>query len=209
MAFLGYATAEESEMDRKTEHEILVDLKAEEGFRSRPYRDSLNNLTVGYGHNLGGRLLTKLEHKVIFGEDYQYPMSIGDMADILQRKPMSEKIATILLKSDVKIAADDAKTIYGDRWLSFPRDIKVAIMDLLFNLGLNKYLKFKKHIKAMTVGDYELGAEEIVKSLAYSQAPHRYQKIYERIVTAQPDPVPRVPVIRKGEFTDDCHAWPE
>ena len=207
MAFLGYATAEESEMDRKTEHEILVDLKAEEGFRSRPYRDSLNNLTIGYGHHLGGRLLSRTEHKLIFGNDYQYPLSIGDMADILHRNPMPEDVALCLLKSDVSIAFEDAVTIYGERYLSFPRDVKVAVLDMLFNLGFNKYLKFKKHIKAIFAGDYEKAAEEVVKSLAYTQAPHRYQKIHDRLMDVQPDPSPRVEVVRENEFKDDCHHW--
>ena len=43
---------------------------------------------------------------------------------------------------------------------------------MLFNLGLKKYLKFKKHIKALEVGDYEEAAKQVLKSLAYTQA-HR------------------------------------
>ena len=194
-------------MDRKTEHEILTDLKQEEGFRSKPYRDTLNNWTIAYGHHLGGRLLSRDEHNMIFGQTYQYPMSVGDMVAFLRIHPLCEGQAKILLKNDVEIARKDAITIYGDRWLSFPRDVKVAALDMLFNLGFNKYLKFKKHIKAMFAGDYEKAAEEVVKSLAYTQAPHRYRKIHDRLMNVQPDPSPRVEVCREGEFAEDAHHW--
>ena len=208
LAFLSPATAEEGKMDRKTEHEILVDLKAEEGFRAVPYRDTLNNWTVGYGHHLGGRQITHTEQKRIFGEKYKYPMNMGNMVMLLRRKPMTKAVALTLLRNDVRIARNDALRIYDkERWESFPRDIKVALMDMLFNLGINKYLKFKKHIKAMDAGDYDTGAEEVIKSLAYTQAPHRYQKIYERIINAEPDPPPRVCVIREDEFPEDSHHW--
>ena len=219
-------------MDRKTERELIQDLKVEEGFRSKPYRDTMNNLTIGYGHNLGGRLLSRSEHKLIFGKDYAYPLSIGDMAKILHDNPMPEDVALVLLKSDISICYEDALTVFGERWLSFPRDIKVSILDMLFNLGLKKYLKFKKHIKALEVGDYEEAAKQVLKSLAYTQAPHRYKAIHDRILNAQPDPSPPVEVCygksyskskvrfskvpskreyifggRIGEFAEDAHFW--
>ena len=194
-------------MDRKTEQELIQDLKIEEGFRSKPYRDTTNNWTICYGHNLGGRLLTKEEHKLLFGTDYAYPLSIGDMVNILRVKPVPEPAALTLLKNDIEIARKDAIIVFGAKWYQFPRDIKVAVLDMLFNLGFKKYLKFKWHIKALNEGNYEKAAEEVVKSLAYMQAPHRYKKIHDRILNAEPDPSPSVEVCHEGEFAEDAHYW--
>ena len=40
-----------------TEGTLLKQLRMEEGYRDMPYRDSLNNLTIGYGWNIGSRNL--------------------------------------------------------------------------------------------------------------------------------------------------------
>ena len=193
-----------AEMDRKTEHEIIKDLKVEEGFRSKPYKDTQGKWTVGFGRNLTGRALTVEEHTLLFPESDGYPLSINTMVILLKQRPMTVEQALILLKNDLEICKKDAITVYGDRWLSFPRDIKVSVLDLLFNLGLPRYLGFKKHIKALELGDYDEAAHQILNSRAYKQLPKRYQIIADRIRMANPDPSPSVSVIN---FPEDAHFW--
>ena len=196
LPLIGATTVEkEKEMDRKTEKEIIQDLRVEEGFRTKPYRDTLNNWTAGFGHNLGGRLLTREEHDLLFPGSDGYPLSVNDMVKLLRVNPVTKEKGLVLLKNDILIAEKDSLIVYGkERWKSFPRDIKAAILDMLFNLGLKKYLKFKKHIAAMKIGDYDEGARQVINSLAALQAPSRYKKIHDRILTAEPDPSPRVKV---------------
>lgn len=183
------------------EHDLIRDLKVEEGFRSTPYRDTTNNLTIGFGHNLsGGRLLTQEERDKLF--DGADDLSLNGINKWLHDHPISEETALLILRNDIVVTEVDARIIYGDRWNTLPKDIKVSVLDMLFNLGLNKYLKFKKHIKAINDGDYEEAAKQVIKSLAYTQAPHRYKKIHDRILN-----VHRVKDCRKGEFKDDAHFW--
>jgi lysozyme len=48
---------------------LLVDLKRDEGFRARPYKDSLGKLTVGYGHYLEDDEITEVAAADILKDD--------------------------------------------------------------------------------------------------------------------------------------------
>lgn len=186
-----------AKVDTKTEIELIKDLKIEEGYSSKPYKDSVGVWTIGFGRNLK-RGFTLAEHTFLFPEIERYPINLQDTVEYFRRKPMTEEEGLFLLRSDIKTCEHDAKIIYGDRWLSLPRDIKVSVLDMLFNLGLPKYLKFKKHIAAIESGDYMEAAKQVEESLAAAQAPNRYKAIAKRIREAKPDPSPRVKVV-KGE----------
>ena len=164
----------------KTELELLKDLKFEEGFRSEPYRDSLSNFTIGYGR-LMKRGFTLAEHTFLFPDLDHYPINLQDSINYFRRNPMTKEEATFLLKNDIKTTEEDAKIIYKDKWDLLPGEVKVGILDMLFNLGQVKYKKFKKHIAAIKDGNYEEGALQVEQSLAAKQAPRRYKAIADRI----------------------------
>lgn len=44
-------------------------LKNDEGFRDKPYRDTVGKLTIGYGHNLDDKGLSKAASEFILQED--------------------------------------------------------------------------------------------------------------------------------------------
>lgn len=56
---------------------IKSDLKAEEGFRSKPYKDIVGKTTVGYGRNLDDVGVTQQEAEVMLDNDIQ--KSIHDL----------------------------------------------------------------------------------------------------------------------------------
>ena len=164
-----------------SEKEVLKLLKIEEGFRESVYTDVTNNPTIGYGFAIGMRQLTRIEHDKVFGEDQPYPMSVTQELSYWRKNPMTESIASYLLERAIHIAESDAKQVYGNQWNDFPDNIKVAVLDLLYNLGLPKYTKFKKHIAALKCGSWEEAARQIENSLAARQAPNRYKSIADRI----------------------------
>lgn len=56
---------------------IKSDLKAEEGFRSKPYKDIVGKTTIGYGRNLDDVGVTQQEAEVMLDNDIQ--KSIHDL----------------------------------------------------------------------------------------------------------------------------------
>ena len=163
-----------------TEGTLLKQLRMEEGYRDMPYRDSLNNLTIGYGWNIGSRNLSRAEHIRLF-PGKPYPLSINQMADIWRATPLQQADAEYLLETSVLIAEGDARELFEGYWYSIPSQKKVPILDMLFNLGLPKFKKFKKCIKAIKKNDFKEAAKQVRNSLAYTQAKSRYERIAKEL----------------------------
>jgi lysozyme len=49
--------------------ELLAQLRRDEGFRSKPYRDSVGKLTIGYGRNLDDRGISRAEAEMMLVSD--------------------------------------------------------------------------------------------------------------------------------------------
>ena len=178
VTFLWVAAIAFGDDHMSSEQLILKQIRLEEGFRGVPYRDTLNNWTVGFGSLIGGRTLTKIENERLYGSDQ--PLSIAETVQFYRNKPMSEEDATYLLERDIKIAEMDAKMVYAD-WEDMPSEKKVPIIDMLYNLGLPKYRKFRRHIAAVKRRDWKEAAKEVRNSLAYIQAPNRYKRIVKEL----------------------------
>jgi len=114
--------------------ELLI--KKHEGFRSRPYRCPAGKLTIGYGRNLDD-------------------------------KGISEAEALFLLHHDVEDAYVDAFHAcykHGVEFETLPESVKVALMDMAFNLGRTKLMQFKKMFAALREKKWELAAKEAIDS---------------------------------------------
>jgi lysozyme len=102
--------------------------------RHMPYKCTAGKLTCGYGRNI---------------ED----------------KGISEYEATIMLDSDIADSLTDLRKIFTyDEFdtLSFNR--KMALTDMVFNLGMTKFLGFKKMIQAIKDKDFDEAAIELMDS---------------------------------------------
>ena len=158
------------------EHVLIKQLKMEEGFRETPYRDPLNHWTVGYGHNIEGRDLTITEQQMLF-PDQKYPLSIQSQVDYWRKTPLSKTDAEYLLDQAIKITIHDAIIVFGDYWNRIPKEKKVPILDMLYNLGRPKFLKFRKCITAIKASDWQEAGKQVRNSIAYLQAKSRYERI--------------------------------
>ena len=102
--------------------------------RHMPYKDSVGKVTCGYGRNLSDNGISEYE-------------------------------ATIMLDADVSDALTDLRKVFNyDEFdcLSFNR--KMALCDMMFNLGMVQFLKFKKMIQAIKDKNYDVAANEIFDS---------------------------------------------
>ena len=75
---------------------------------------------------------------------------------------ISEAVINGQVNKHIKIFESELKRIYGPtEFLSFPDNVKLALFDMIFNLGMSKlkntFPSFNKHLKA---GDYKKAATE-------------------------------------------------
>ncbi len=131
---------------------IAKDLRREEGYRRFSYLDHLGYTTVGVGRCV--------HEGVGYGID--------------------EEEAMYLLTRDIERCAVECERSLPC-WSSLSGNVREAIIQLVFQMGLPNYLKFKKHLAALEAGDFELAAIELLDSKFAKQTPSRAERMAERI----------------------------
>ena len=131
----------------------VEELKQDEGFRSKPYRDSLGYWTIGYGHHDGVTANTA---------------------------PINEEDAESLLIERMEEAWDDAKAVVlSFDHLTGPR--KGAMLNLAYNLGKKKLQGFHGTLAAIEAEDWDLAAKRLLSSLYAKQVKSRANRIAYRL----------------------------
>lgn len=133
-------------------------IKAEEGFSRAPYYDPVaKKKTIGWGFNL---------------ED---PAT----RDILKRNGGNFEKA---FQERFKLAEQDAKRLIPNLD-EFPASIREAAVDMAYNMGLNTYAGFHKHLEGMNTRDWRKAADELMDSKYARQLPDRSQRNYELLMS--------------------------
>ena len=160
---------------------VLKQLRMEEGFRDKPYRDIYNHWTIGFGFNMDGRTLTRIEHEHLFGDSKPWPLTTAQMVDHYRQYPMSKKDAEYLLERCLHISEGDCQIIFGKQWDKIPSEKRIPLIDMAFSLALNKLLKFKKMIAAVKESNWKEAGKQVRNSLAAAQLPSRYNRIAKEL----------------------------
>ena len=133
--------------------ELLQQIKEHEGLRLKLYKCPAGKLTIGYGHNI---------------ED----------------NGLSKSACEFVLYDDIDEAQKNVCSIFGYEFFeSLPVCKRVALVDMMFNLGMAKFLTFKRFIFAVETQNWENASREVVNSRAYEQNKRRYKKIAEQIAS--------------------------
>ena len=169
-----------SSNNEKTHTQLLKELKQEEGFRSIPYLDTQGFWTIGYGRNIDGLPLSEEEFTHLFPNESIENNNRVWLIKTWSKGKITRESAIYLLDSVVDICLQDAHKIYHD-FDSYQTTKKVVILDLLYNLGISRYRKFRKHIKAVKAKDWITAAAELLNSEAARQDPNRYKRLAEEI----------------------------
>ena len=131
--------------------ELLDQIKEHEGLRLFPYKCPAGKLTIGYGHNL-------------------------------QDNGLSKSACEYILFEDIKEAKRNLYAVFTKDFFDTLNDNqKIALIDMMFNLGLSRFLTFKKFILAVKNKDFIKASAEIINSKAYQQNKSRYKKLSEQI----------------------------
>lgn len=127
--------------------------KEAEGFRSSMYRCPAGAPTIGFGRNLNVYPLSNLEVQ---------ECAINENGEVVCTPAIAEKwLVNILTEHKEKLST------FG--WYRGKAERRAVLLDLVYNLGLPKFLTFEKFLHAMLIEDYPTAANELQDSKWYSQ----------------------------------------
>ena len=133
------------------ESELLQQIKEHEGLVLKPYKCPAGKLTIGYGHNL-------------------------------QDNGLSKSACEFILSEDIDEAKKNLYAVFTRKFFeTLSNNQKIALIDMMFNLGMSRFLTFKKFILAVKNKDFIKASAEIINSRAYQQNKSRYKKLSEQI----------------------------
>lgn len=85
---------------------------------------------------------------------------------------ISEKEALILLDNDV-MATCDKLNHHWEIWQTFPVPAQYVCIDVVFNMGINTWLSFRKTRAYMELGEWDKAADELLDSKYAKQVGRR------------------------------------
>ena len=137
-------------------NELLKRIEAVEGRKYKMYMlDGIPH--IGIGHNIISRPL--VEETLDF-------LGIEDEPDLMTAE-LTDEQCEFLLGKDLDIAIADAVSVIGEEIFdSLSDERQDVLVDMSFNLGKNRFSKFKDMIGAVQAGHFDSAADEILDSKA-------------------------------------------
>ena len=139
----------------KLREQLIID----EGQVNEIYNDHLGYATFGIGH-------------LVLEGDPEYGLAVGT--------PVSEDRVIECFDNDVQTVIEDCKKLH-DGWDGYPEEVKQIIANMMFNMGLTRLSKFKKHNAALQSGDWKEAAVEGRDSRWYQQVTNRAERLMSRL----------------------------
>jgi len=132
-------------------HNLKERIKSNEGFSSKPYKDQLGYLTIGYGH-----LILPNEN-------------------ILLKKQIHKKQLEEMFEKDFKKALSGFNNTFKSCALN--KKETELLIEIIFQLGIKGCLRFKNLIKNIKKGNKHLVCFDMMDSLWYKQTPNRVKTL--------------------------------
>ena len=139
--------------------DLKKELRRDEGCKFSIYKCTAGKLTFGIGH-------------MVKPEDPEYGKPEGTLV-----MPLRVEQA---FSHDVRHAILDCHTVFDD-FFGFPVEVQKILGNMMFQLGINRFLKFKKMIAAIDDANWLLAAEEMRDSLWNKQTPERSERLIARM----------------------------
>jgi lysozyme len=132
-------------------HNLKERIKSNEGFSSKPYKDQLGYLTIGYGH------------LILSNEKF------------LLKKQIHKKVLEEIFEKDFKKALSDFNNTFKS--LTLNKKESELLIEMIFQLGIKGCLKFKNLIKNIKKRNKHLVCFDMMDSLWYKQTPNRVKAL--------------------------------
>ena len=135
--------------------QLRLDLERDEGCVYEIYLDHLGYATYGIGH-----LVTEA--------DPEHGQSVGTK--------ISEDRVRQVFNSDIESVVGDCDRAFDD-FASLPEGAQLVIANMMFNMGLPRFNKFTKMIRAINLGDWQSAADQMIDSRWYQQVTARARRL--------------------------------
>lgn len=144
----------------------VAHIKLGEGFRPRMYICPNGKKTIGYGTRC--------------------PLQYGERALIQRTEPedqlvLSKPEATKLLEMRLQTIwgrfASMFEQEYGRDWREWPERVKVALMDMSYNMGASGLMGFRKTLALIAAWEWEQAADEALNSKWYTDVGDRALRV--------------------------------
>jgi len=135
--------------------QLRLDLERDEGCVYEIYLDHLGYATYGIGH-----LVTEA--------DPEHGQAVGTK--------ISEDRVRQVFNSDIESVVGDCDRAFDD-FASLPEGAQLVIANMMFNLGLPRFNKFTKMIRAINLGDWQSAADQMIDSRWYQQVTARARRL--------------------------------
>ena len=130
---------------------MIERVKKHEGFRDKPYFDTVGKVTIGYGRNIEDNPLTTNEVRALFNRVNW------------KSKKDAEDWAERLMKADLEKVAEELNATLA-MWPQCSKDQQTVLIDLGFNIGIGGLLSFKRMLKAIDNEEPTIAAYELLNS---------------------------------------------
>ena len=138
---------------------LQKELEIDEGCKYETYLDHLGLPTFGIGH-------------LVKETDQEHNKPIGTA--------VSKERVLECFEQDIRTTIMDCKKIFDD-WEAMPEQVRLIMANMMFNLGLPRYSKFRKHIQAVMDGDWKESAHQMRDSRWHKQVPNRAERLCKRM----------------------------
>lgn len=138
---------------------LKKELAEHEGYVNEIYLDHLGYATVGIGH-------------LILKTDIEYTQPLGTK--------VSAKRINDLFTQDVNNAVKDCKKLFSN-FDTCSDNVQHILINMMFNLGLTRFSKFKLFKAAIEIRDWKVASFEGKNSLWYKQVPRRAEVLMDRL----------------------------
>ena len=102
----------------------------------------------------------------------------------LDDRGISHETAMQMLEEDIEIVQHEIKQSINF-YDGLPDIVQQAICNLVFNMGMPRYLQFKRHLVHLRNHDFDKAADELLDSKYASQLPNRSKRVAHMIRSAK------------------------
>ena len=139
--------------------QLREQLTIDEGKVNEIYKDHLGYPTFGIGH-------------LVLESDPEYGQEVGT--------PVSEERVIECFDNDVQTVIEDCKKLH-EGWEDYPEEVRQIVANMMFNMGLTRLSKFRKHNAALQCGDWKEAAVEGRDSRWHKQVTNRAERLMVRL----------------------------
>lgn len=138
-------------------------IEKHEGRKNTPYTCPAGFKTIGVGWNINANPLPP------------------DIANYLKHNGhITDEMIDQLLDISIRHAQADCRVLFPG-FDNFSDGRKMALIDFVFNIGFAGARKFKKAVKAINSGKWDIAAREMQDSLWFKQVPKRAKTVVKMV----------------------------